>query len=128
MKYDIRQRSTHMVTDATPYHAIDSDEFANCKPAYEEDSPRAFLSYLDSNFRDEATILANEKHLSKLTIDTLYSIFIAPQLMPLNTTKNIDEHSLLEISDNDPFLSIVNALPEGYSKTPKPKKGKLFIM
>ena len=47
MKYNIRQRSTHMVTDATDYHTIDSSEFVNCTPKYEGTSQREFVEYLD---------------------------------------------------------------------------------
>ena len=118
MKYNIRQRSTHMVTDATAYHTINSSEFINCSPKYEGTSEREFVTYLDSNFRDEKTILANEGNLPKHIVDTLYSLFIMPVLTPLNSTKNIDEHAVLEISE----------YPSGYSKTPKPKTAKIFIM
>ena len=118
MKYKIRQRSTHMVTDATAYHAIDPKGFRNCTPGYEGVSEREFVSYLDANFRDEKTILANEDVLSKYTVDTLYSLFIMPELKPLNSTKNIDEHAVLEIVES----------PDGYSKTPKPRTAKIFIM
>ena len=110
MKYKIRQRSTYMVTDATSYHTIDSKEFIDCTPKYEGASQKAFVSYLDTNFRDEKTILANEDVLSKYTVDTLYSLFIMPELKPLNSTKDIDEHPLLEISEC------------------KPKTAKIFIM
>jgi len=118
MKYKIRQRSTHMVTEATVYHTIDSKEFIDCTPKYRGASQRAFVSYLDTNFRDEKTILANEDVLSKYTVDTLYSLFIMPELKPLNSTKNIDEHAVLEIVE----------APEGYSRVPKPQKAKIFIM
>jgi hypothetical protein len=118
MKYKIRQRSTHMVTDATAYHTIDSKEFIDCTPKYEGASQREFISYLDTNFRDEKTILDNEDVLSKYTVDTLYSLFIMPELKPLNSTKNIDEHAVLEIVE----------VPEGYNRVPKPKTAKIFIM
>lgn len=121
MKHKIRQRSTHMVTDATAYHTIDSTEFINCTPKYQGISPRAFLSYLDTNFRSEKTILENEDNLSKYTVDTLYSLFITPQLKPLNSTKDIDEHAVLEIEG--PLKPA-----KGYSKTPKPRTAKIFIM
>jgi len=121
MKYDIRQRSTHMVTDATAYHKIDSAEFINCTPKYQGTSSRAFLSYLDTNFRSEKTILENECNLSKDTVDALYSLFITPQRKRLNSTKNIDEHAVLEIEEP---LKHTN----GYLKTPKPQTAKIFIM
>ena len=121
MKHKIRQRSTHMVTDATAYHTVDSAEFINCTPKYVGDSPRAFLSYLDTNFRSEKRILENKNNLSKYMVDTLYSLFIMPQLKPLNSTKNIDEHAVLEIEEP---LNHSN----GYLKTPKPKTAKIFIM
>jgi len=92
MKYKIRQRSTYMVTDATSYHTIDSKEFIDCTPKYEGDTQEEFITYLDNNFRNEKTILANENSLSKYTVDTLYSLFIMPELKPLNSTKDIDEH------------------------------------
>ena len=118
MKYKIRQRSTHMVTDATAYHTIDSKEFINCKPKYIGATQRAFVSYLDTNFRDEKTILDNEDVLSKYTVDTLYSLFIMPVLKPLNSTKNIDEHPVLEISE----------YPKEPRKGSKPQTAKIFIM
>jgi hypothetical protein len=105
-----------MVTDATAYHTIDSREFVNCSPKYEGTSERAFVTYLDNNFRDEKNILANEGNLTNHTVNTLYSLFIMPT--PLNSTKNIDEHAVLEILEH----------PEGYARTPKPKKAKIFIM
>ena len=107
-----------MVTDATAYHTIDSSEFGNCTPKYEGTSERAFVTYLDNYFRDEKTILANEGNLPKHIVDTLYSLFIMPVLTPLNSTKNVDEHAVLEISEYH----------SGYSKTPIPKTAKIFIM
>ena len=107
-----------MVTDATAYHTIDSSEFVNCTPKYEGTSEREFVTYLDASFRDEKTILANESNLPNHTVNTLYSLLIMPQLTPLNSTKNVDEHAVLEIVE----------YPEGYSKTPKAKTAKIFIM
>lgn len=106
-----------MVTDATAYHTIDSSEFGNCTPKYEGTSQREFVEYLDSNFRDEKTILANEGNLPKHIVDTLYSLFIMPQLTPLQVL-DMEEHAVLEISEYH----------SGYSKTPKPKTAKIFIM